>query len=372
METERLVEDAIRICEVPAPTGDEGERGRVVASMLEACGARVETDSAGNVIGEIPGEPGLPCVALAAHLDTVFPDLDLIEVVTEDGWLHAPGIGDNSMGVAALVACARDLPRTGLGRILLAATVGEEGIGDLRGARHLVSERGGEIDAFLAVEGAMRDAVVTGGVGSERLEITVAGPGGHSWGDAGAPSALAGASALVLDLYDLALPEEPKTTVNVGTLTSGNSINSIAETAVLELDLRSLDQDVVADLRDRAVARILARFPGDGALTASFRRIGSRPAGRIAADHPLLDHVRAAREEAGLAVADEFASSTDANIPLHAGIPATCVGIGIGEDGHRRTERLRIDGLAEGYAAMLAAVRRIAADPALTRTPGAR
>jgi len=367
MGADDLIRDAIAVCSVPAPTGAEAERGRLVARMLADLDLPTSTDAVGNVIGEIPGDPALPCVALAAHLDTVFPDLERIEVMERDGWLVAPGIGDNSMGVAALVALARDLPREGMGRVLLAATVGEEGIGDLRGARHLVGERGAEIDAFLAVEGAMRDAIVTGGVGSERLRISIRGPGGHSWGDAGAPSAIAAASALVLDFYDLARPEKPKTTLNVGTLAGGNSINSIAEETVLDLDLRSLDDDVVKDLRDQCILRIRDRFPDGGALTADWTGIGSRPAGTIAADHPLLGHVRAARDDVGLGPAEEISSSTDANIPMHFGIPATCVGIGIGEDGHRRTERLRVEGLADGYAALRAALLRIARDPALVR-----
>jgi len=125
MATDDLIRDAIAICQVPAPTGDEGERGRLVAEMLADLDVPTTTDPAGNVIGEIPGDEGLPSVALAAHLDTVFPDLAEIEVREKDGWLHAPGIGDNSMGVAALVGLARDQPRQGTGRILLVATVGE-------------------------------------------------------------------------------------------------------------------------------------------------------------------------------------------------------------------------------------------------------
>jgi len=370
MAIEELIRDAVAICGVPAPTGDEAARGDFVSRMFAGLGLAVTTDAAGNVTAEIPGDDRLPCVALAAHLDTVFPDRGEIEVREIDGWLHAPGIGDNSMGVAALVGLARDLPRDGLGRILLAATVGEEGIGDLRGARRFVDDRGAELDAFLAVEGAMRDAIVTGGVGSERLRITVRGPGGHSWGDAGAPSAIAAASALVLEFYDLVRPERPKTTLNVGTLRGGNSINSIAEETTLDIDLRSLDQGIVRGLRESCIELMRDRFDDDDdPLSVEWTGIGSRPAGTIDPDHPLIEHIRAARSEAGLDPADEIASSTDANIPLSVGIPATCVGIGVGEDGHRRTERLLIDGLAEGYLGLEATVRRIAADPRMVRRP---
>ncbi|MHC4861864.1 MAG: M20/M25/M40 family metallo-hydrolase [Planctomycetota bacterium] len=359
-----LVRDTVEICSVAAPTGGEAERARLIAARLRETGLRVETDGAGNVVAEVPGEAGLPCLALAAHLDTVFPDEGTIPVHREGGWLRAPGIGDDSAGLAALLALARELPREGSGRILLVATVGEEGAGDLRGARHLCSARAGEIDVFVAVEGGMRDRLVVGGVGGERLRVVVRGPGGHSWGDAGAPCAIRGAAHLVGDLYALDLPTDPRTTLSVGTIRGGHSVNSIAAEARFEVDVRSTDQDTVRDLKDRALA-VIREVP-EG-LGVEVEAMGSRPAGVIDPAHPLLDHCRRAREEVGLPPAGETVASTDANIPLSLGIPAACVGVGVGEDGHRRTERLRIDGLAEGYAALLAAVRRISSDPALVR-----
>ncbi|MHC4472884.1 MAG: M20/M25/M40 family metallo-hydrolase [Planctomycetota bacterium] len=327
-----LVRDTVEICSVAAPTGGEAERARLIAARLRETGLRVETDGAGNVVAEVPGEAGLPCLALAAHLDTVFPDEGTIPVHREGGWLRAPGIGDDSAGLAALLALARELPREGSGRI--------------------------------PVEGGMRDRLVVGGVGGERLRVVVRGPGGHSWGDAGAPCAIRGAAHLVGDLYALDLPTDPRTTLSVGTIRGGHSVNSIAAEARFEVDVRSTDQDTVRDLKDRALA-VIREVP-EG-LGVEVEAMGSRPAGVIDPAHPLLDHCRRAREEVGLPPAGETVASTDANIPLSLGIPAACVGVGVGEDGHRRTERLRIDGLAEGYAALLAAVRRISSDPALVR-----
>jgi acetylornithine deacetylase/succinyl-diaminopimelate desuccinylase-like protein len=359
-----LVRDTVEICRVAAPTGGEAARGRLVAARLREAGLAVATDEAGNVVADAAGESGLPCVALAAHLDTVFPDEGEIPVRREGGWLHAPGIADNSAGLAALLATARELPRKGLGRVLLAATVGEEGLGDLTGARHLMATLGEEIDVFLAVEGAMRDRVVVSGVGSERLRVVVRGPGGHSWGDAGAPSAIAGAARLVGDLYALPLPAEPKTTLSVGTIRGGQSVNSIAAEARFDVDLRSLDAEIVLGLKRRALAVVEQEMEG---LAVESLGIGSRPAGSLDAAHPLLEHVRRAREEVGLPPAVEISSSTDANVPLSLGVPATCVGVGLGEDAHRRTERLCIEGLSEGYAALLATVRRVASDRSLVR-----
>ena len=153
----------------------------------------------------------------------------------------------------------------------------------------------------------------------------------------------------------------------MGTLTGGQSINSIAAEATLDVDLRSLDQDVVHRLAERVREAARERFPPDGHLLLETERIGSRPAGRLEADHPLLRHIRDARAEAGLGAPQEIASSTDASVPLALGIPSCCVGVGLGEDVHKRSERLAVDGLAEGYAALAAAAGRIAADPGLVR-----
>ena len=364
---ERFLEDAIAICRVPAPTGREARRAAFVADLFKRGGTEAALDSTGNVVAEIPGDPALPVVAVAAHLDTVFPDESPIEVRRDADAIHAPGIGDNSAGVAALIALARDLPRAGLGRVLLVATVGEEGLGDLKGMRGLIEDRGAGIDLAIALEGAMRDRVVTRGIGSERLRFTVRGPGGHSWADAGAPSAILEVARLVEALHALPLPATPKTTLSVGTIAGGQSVNSIPAEAAIEVDLRSLHQDLVFDLRDRAVAAAVARFPSSGPLSVTIEAIGSRPAGALPDRHPVLDHLAAARDDAGLAPATGTASSTDANIPLACGIPAICVGVGNGENCHRRSEFLRIDGIAKGLAAVLGLVRRAAGDPALVR-----
>jgi acetylornithine deacetylase/succinyl-diaminopimelate desuccinylase-like protein len=366
-DTEALVRDTIEICSVAAPTGREGRRAGLVLRRLTERGVPTRIDSAGNVVGEIPGDPHLPCVALVAHLDTVFPDEGEIAVEESGGCLRAPGVGDNSAGVAALLNLARDLPREGIGRVLLVATVGEEGNGDLLGSRYFTAMRGSEIDAFVAVEGAMRDRIVTAGTGIERIRFTVSGPGGHSWGHAENPSAIEAAARIVTALYGLPLPPEPRTTLNVGTIRGGQSVNSVAAEAILDVDLRSLTQEAVDGLKRAALSAVRALFPEDGTLSLDREEIGSRPAGRLADGHSLTTHVQEARRSVGLDPAEPIASSTDANIPLAEGIPACAVGIALGEDVHRRTESLRIEGMAVGYAALLAAARRIAADTGLKR-----
>ncbi len=365
---EGLVQDVIRICSVAAPTGREGRRAELVLSMLRDEGLTAELDGLGSVVAEIPGDPELPTIAAAAHLDTVFPDEGEIEVRRDGDLLAAPGIGDNSAGVAALVALARDLPREGLGRIFLVATVGEEGLGDLAGARRFVDDHGDTIDAFLALEGAMREQVVTVAIGSERLRFTLSGPGGHSWGDAGTPSAILAAARLVQALYELDLPRHPRTTLSVGTLTAGHSVNSIAAEAVMDIDLRSVNQASVIGLRKQVLETASELFPPAAPIRLTSVDIGSRPAGVLPGGHPLLDHVQSARAEANLPLAEETSSSTDANIPLSRGIPAVCVGVGFGHDAHKRSETLEITGLLEGLRALRNLMVRAGSDRTLGRS----
>jgi tripeptide aminopeptidase len=209
---------------------------------------------------------------------------------------------------------------------------------------------------------------VTVAIGSERLRFTLKGPGGHSWGDAEAPSAILGAARLVTALYNLELPRHPRTTLSVGTLRAGHSVNSIAAEAVMDVDLRSVDQGCVVDLRKRVLETAEGLFPPAAPIKCAAIGIGSRPAGVLPSGHPLLDHVQSARAETGLAPAEETSSSTDANIPLSRGIPAVCVGVGFGQDAHKRSETLEITGLNEGCRALRNLVTRLATDRSLRRS----
>ena len=183
---ETVLADAQRICAVPAPTFAEGPRAQLVAELLDAAGAPAELDAVGNVVCRIGGDG--PAAVFAAHLDTVFGPDQPIEIVRAGGRIAAPGIGDNSLAVAALLALARRLAARPPGRpVVLAATVGEEGLGDLRGAKHVAATI--DCACFVAVEGMSLDAIEVGGIGSERYRVTYSGPGGHSWSDRGTPNA---------------------------------------------------------------------------------------------------------------------------------------------------------------------------------------
>ncbi len=351
---ETVLADAQRICAVPAPTFAEGPRAQLVAELFDAAGAPAELDAVGNVVCRMGGEG--PAAVLAAHLDTVFGPEQPIEIVRGGGRVTAPGIGDNSLAVAALLALARRLAERPPERpVVLAATVGEEGLGDLLGAKHLVAST--ECRCFVAVEGISLAAIEIGGVGSERYRVTYTGPGGHPWSDRGYPERRA-------------RPDRPrrraghdrprcKRITNIGRVHSGTSVNTIAAQATLELDLRSRDPAQLTALAARATE--LLRSAPEG-LEALVERVGQRPAGTIAADHPLLQAARRARAAAGLEPAEEGFTSTDANAAYGRGIPAITVGVSTGGHAHRLDEYIDEAPAAGGVRALERLLEELAYD----------
>ena len=320
---------------------------------------QVEIDTEGNVLGwrrtGIPA-PG-PCVVLSAHIDTVFPRDVPVEPVLDHHRLTAPGACDNGAGVAGMLALAAALGHAGIeapGDLLFVGNVGEEGEGDLRGMRHLYRTapwRDG-IAANLVLDGAGTDVVVTQALGSRRYLVTLEGPGGHSWTDAGIPNPIVVLSQAIASLSHMPMPRSPRTTLNVGTIEGGNAINSIPERATARFDLRSLDAQQLIRLEvqlHRAVedavlaANRLWQNRSNGAegtlpLRFEIKRIGDRPAGRLNEGASLLETLRAVDRHMGIRT-EERVASTDANIPLSLGVPAVSIGAG-GEGGgiHTRAE----------------------------------
>jgi tripeptide aminopeptidase len=341
----QVVDDTRRICAMPAPPFGEGPRAELVAWMLGEAGAPARIDETGNVIAPLGGEAP-DTVVFAAHLDTVFAAGTEIALEEGDGRLAAPGVGDNSVAVAALVHLARHLRDRPLDRpVALVATVGEEGLGDLRGAKALLDET--PVGAFVAVEGQMLEAIKLAGVGSIRLRVTVRGPGGHPWADRGTPSAVHGLVDLVAGV--LAEAHGAEVVLNVGVIRGGTVINAIAGEACAEIDLRAEDDGALRAVAAR-VQEVLAWTP-DG-LEVTVEPIGRRPGGRIAPDHPLVAAARRARERAGLPPAEEGASSTDANAAYGRGIPAITVGVTTGGNAHRLDEYIDLAPLGPGLAAL--------------------
>lgn len=355
-DLERLIADAKAICAVPAPTFAEARRAQYVRDALAERGAPAHVDAIGNVVCRLGPDTG-DAVVFAAHLDTVFAAEQPIDIVQDAQRIAAPGIGDNSLAVAALLALARELTATPPAvPVVLAATVGEEGLGDLRGAKHLLDTVG--CRAFVAVEGAMLHSIKHAGVGSTRLRVTYRGRGGHSWTDRGAPSAVHGLIEAAARF--LAQPGAAAIARNLGTVHGGTTVNTIAAQATLELDLRAEAPEPLAAAV--AQARECFQAPPRG-LTAEVELIGERPSGGIAADHPLMAAARAARRHAGLEPATEGASSTDANAAYGRGIPAITVGLTTGANGHRTDEYIDLAPLPAGMAALLQLARALAQAP---------
>jgi acetylornithine deacetylase/succinyl-diaminopimelate desuccinylase-like protein len=362
---EPIAELAAAVAAVPAPTNDEAERAAFVAATLDRLGhVDVTTDHLSDVVGRIPGrEPG-PALLLAGHTDTVFPRDTPISVSRKGDILAAPGIGDNSLSVAAVAMVGEALRQLDFAPpvdIFVTGNVGEEGLGDLRGMR-AVMDALPQVGAAIAVEGHSLGRITNRAVGSRRLRVTVTGPGGHSWGDAGRPSTIHELARLVARLDDIPLQADPKTSLNVGLFHAGISVNTIAPEAVAVIDMRSVSAAALADLVATVEARIAeVSTPG---IAVSVEIVGDRPAGALPSDAGLVPIGVKVLAALGMeAVCD--ASSTDANIPISRGIPSMCIGLTSGGNVHRVDEYIRVRPIATGFAQLL--LNTILATEALAR-----
>ncbi|HEU5097768.1 MAG TPA: M20/M25/M40 family metallo-hydrolase [Roseiflexaceae bacterium] len=351
-----IVETAIAIQQIPAPTFDEARRGAYVAERMRTLGlSDVRIDAVGNVYGRRAGRSGGPGLLIAAHLDTVFPASTDLAIRREGARICGPGLGDNSMGVAALLHLAEALERHAVanaGDLWFVANVGEEGLGDLRGMRAAVDQLGGQIGAAIALEGCEPSRVVHAGLGVRRYRIGAAAAGGHSWHDFGAPSAIHALVRLAADLTELDVPKEPRGSFNIGVIEGGSSVNTIAEHAALLLDLRATEHATLDRLIEQAEQIVDAARGAAADVTFKIETVGDRPAGAIPLDHPLTQLAGAAYQAEGIGVTYEIAS-TDANIPLSRGIPAVCVGVCDGGNAHRLDEYIDPSRLPAGMRALL-------------------
>jgi acetylornithine deacetylase/succinyl-diaminopimelate desuccinylase-like protein len=337
-----ITEEQVRITEIPAPPFQESARAAYMKKILAASGLRVESDEAGNVIGEWPGA-STDVVMLTAHMDTVFPAGTEVRVKREGGRLLAPGISDNGTGLAALVALSRAFHEAKIktnSTILFAADVGEEGEGNLRGMRALVDAYKKRLNYVIALDGSATEYVTTAALASRRVEITINGPGGHSWSDFGAPNPIHALGRGIARFVVVRVPESPRTSFNIGEIEGGTSVNSIPSSAHMKVDLRSESETELSTLegtlRDAMKAGIdeemsAARERGmagvSNLLSLKINVLGVRPAGELPENSPLLAALLAADNQLGNRSRRER-SSTDANIPLSLGIPAISLGAG--------------------------------------------
>ncbi|MFZ0821344.1 MAG: M20/M25/M40 family metallo-hydrolase [Candidatus Acidiferrales bacterium] len=344
-----ITDEQIRITEIPAPSFQETQRAAYLRRALAACGLRVRTDDIGNVIGERtgsapPSPTDDPVVILVAHLDTVFPADTDVHVRREGGMLYAPGIADNGAGLSSLLGVARAMNEAKLKTrrtVVFAADVGEEGEGNLRGVRQLIEGYGKRVAAVIALDGASTDYVVTQALASRRIEITVTGPGGHSWTDFGVPNPINALARGISRFLRITLPATPRTTFNIGEIEGGGSVNSIPARAAIKVDIRSEQEKEIGRVEtalreairsgiqeemDSSKVRGIASADGGG-LDMQSRALGVRPGGELPANSPLLQAVTDADRFLGNRSRQER-SSTDANVPLSMGIPAIAMGGG--------------------------------------------
>lgn len=367
---ERTIADQVDLTNVPAPPFQEERRGTLMARLMAEAGlGSVRTDSVGNVVALRPGASKLPPVVISAHLDTVFPPETDVAVRRAGNLLEGPGISDNGRGLAVLLAVARALEAgdvTTMHPLLFAATVGEEGLGDLRGARHLLGSMGAGrgAAAFVSVDGAGLEHVVNQGLGSRRYRILVRGPGGHSWLDRGTPNPISVLARFVAHVTVPSAPPGHECAFATTRWGGGTSVNAIPQEAWVEVDCRSSHPAHLEDM-DAVLRRDFAHAMRgvDPALTHEVRCLGVRPAGATDKDSALVTAVLLATEAVG-ATPRLTLSSTDANAAMALGIPAVTIGGG-GEAGLAHTTRewyRNVDG-ASGVVRALYALTLVAGRP---------
>jgi tripeptide aminopeptidase len=349
---EKTVELTQRICAIPAPTGDEGKRAEFVAGFLRERGYKPEIDDVKNVYVRRGKRGSGPVLMLLAHTDTVFPAGTPLVIKREGDILRGPSISDNSVSLASMLSTLEMLDELGWETdqdIIAVANVGEEGLGNLLGARTAVERYLNDLGAVIAIDGWL-GSIVNAGVGSKRWRITVQGPGGHSFGSFGTPSAIHGLGRIIAAISSLRVPRDPKTTYNVGVIEGGTSVNTIAPTATALLDMRSTD--VAALNRLAAQAKDVIEHSAGPGLTVQIDVLGERPAGVLDQSAPLVQ--LATRCLGWLGIEPYYtASSTDANIPLSLNIPAICIGVTRSERAHTVDEWLEIPPLSNGLAQLL-------------------
>lgn len=331
----QLLDEQIRLCEIPAPPFKEGRRAELLRGAFESAGLKnVHIDQAGNVLGQRAGTGNGPHLVFSAHLDTVFGEEVPIRMTRAGNVIKGPGISDDCRGLAVLLGVVRALEENHIqtpGPITFVCTVGEEGLGDLRGVKELFKgELKGRVDRFVSVDGAGL-GITHVGVGSLRYRVTFTGTGGHSYGDFGIANPIHAMGRAIAKIADIRVPTVPKTTFNVGRVGGGTSVNAIAAEAWMEVDLRSSDRNALAAL-DASLQKALDvaekeenhRWGNRGRLTFTRKMVGNRPAGRVSRDAPIVQAAVSVTRALSLPVSlDE--GSTDANLAMSEGIPAITI-----------------------------------------------
>ena len=340
------INDQKTIVAIPAPPFKEKVRADYYLKRLQELGLKsVKMDSEGNVYGVRPGTGKGPKIFVEAHLDTVFPEGTNTKPIEKDGKLYAPGIADDSRGLAAVLSVVRAFNATGIktvGDVIFCGTVGEEGLGDLRGMKAFFRDHT-DIAASINVDGTSVSRITYLATGSHRYEVSFKGPGGHSFGAFGLPSAIHAMGRAIAKIADVETPKNPKTTYTVGIVSGGTSVNSIAADAQMLLDMRSNSQEEllkveanILPLIQDAVNEENGRWNSDKKVSVEIKLVGDRPAGSQSPNAVIVQAAWMATKAIGQEPALTAASSTNANLPINLGVPAVTIGGG-GVDGRNHS-----------------------------------
>lgn len=359
---DRILDLGIKIQQIPAPTFAEADRAQFILESFRKEELKdITQDDLGNVFARYPGKDNTSPVIVSAHLDTVFSaDTDL-SVHRNESQIRGPGIGDNSIAIAGLFGllwAMQDAGTQPATDVWLVANVGEEALGNLIGMQAVVERFGDQPAAYLILEGMAYGRVYHRGLGVRRFSIKINTKGGHSWVDHGQPSAIHELAAIVTALDSLTLPSDPRTTLNVGKISGGVSVNTIAQEANLELDLRSTAPDSLHNLVSQ-VKELVSAANREG-VRVEIESLGDRPVGELPKNHSLVQLAAEILKEQGLQP-DLNVGSTDANIPLSLGFSAICIGLTTGGGAHTLDEYIDTQPLKQGMEQLLALVEQISA-----------
>ncbi|AUD03723.1 peptidase M20 [Spirosoma pollinicola] len=345
-------QDHRNLVETPSPPFKEDVRAKKFAAMMREAGAdSVWIDEVNNVIAKRKGRSGKKTVVVESHLDTVFPEGTDVKIKQKGDTLYAPGVGDDTRGLAAILAVLKGMEKAGIetdADVLFVGAVGEEGLGDLRGVKHLLRQGGPKVDSYIAVDGDGISSIVHGGLGSHRYRVTFKGPGGHSYGSFGIvnPHSAQGKAIYYFTTEaDKATRQGVKTTYSVSVIGGGTSVNAIPYESWMEIDMRSESPEKlneVDQLLQAAVKRALAEENGikrqGPDLTVDVKKIGDRPSGKTDPSSAIVQRAMAATTYMN-AVPQLDVASTNANTPIALGIPAITIGSGgIGGGEHSLNE----------------------------------
>jgi tripeptide aminopeptidase len=355
LDAQQVIQDAVTIQQIPAPTFEEQRRAEFLRDRLAETGLQdVEIDEVYNVCGRWPGtDPDRPAVLVSAHTDTVFPLATDLTIRREGERIFGPGMGDNSLGAAGLLALAAMFRKFDIhpaADVWIVADSREEGLGDLGGMRAVWQRLAPRLGAAIVIEGMALGRIYHAGIAVRRLRIVCQAAGGHSWLHFGRPSAIHGLIELGARIVAITPPGQPRTTYNIGLIEGGHSVNSLATSAQLYLDMRSETREGLAAFEEQVVDA-LDSLQGPG-LDFTSEVVGDRPAGFIDTDHPLVQLAVAALETTGYKPVFET-GSTDANILLANDLPAVTIGLSYGGNAHRLDEYIETGSLADGLWQLL-------------------